>query len=156
MKEKRWRMGPFGSQRLCLGTRNGVMYHGYPLMDILGMTPSMVEECSIRARSVPTKNSNSLDHVFNRGWQGKRWLFSGSSLKTTQSKNKLKLSGMSISGNILGLQIYHTCQNKCSHIWMCMAYMCVYIYLYIDTCVWQSLIQVRHIWIHCGVPFQLT
>lgn len=55
MKEKRWRMGPFGSQRLCLDTRNGVMYHGYPLMDIPGMAPSMVEEFSIRSRSVHAK-----------------------------------------------------------------------------------------------------
>lgn len=38
------------------------------------------------------KNSNSLGHVFNLGWQGKRWLFSGSSLNTMQSKNKLELS----------------------------------------------------------------
>ena len=48
-------MGPFGSQRLCLDTRNGVMYHGYPLMDIPGMAPSMVEEFSIPSRSVHTK-----------------------------------------------------------------------------------------------------
>lgn len=28
----------------------------------------------------------------------------------------------------------------------------LYLYIYL----WKSLIQVRHIWIHCGVPFQLT
>ncbi len=71
--------------------------------------------------------TNSLDHDFNRGWQGKRWLFHGSSLKTMQSKNKIIIMNVNVN------QWKHTGTADISYV---IIYL-MYIFVYILMCMWS-------------------